>query len=167
MEVLTQVLCLAMNVYFEARSEDTKGQLAVAEVTLNRVKARNTQTISVMSCGNVSSLVGRMTARATTQSIRSMGESAANGVVRSYTDNKIVGDDVTHYHTTYNQPYWTSSYERVESWNTYFLQEEGLKNMLARDKVRIMNALNNTEAFGKRNWIAIVLKYDEGGKLAP
>ena len=33
----TALLCLALNVYFEARSEPIAGQLAVAEVTLNRV----------------------------------------------------------------------------------------------------------------------------------
>ena len=31
------LFCLALNVYFEARSEDVVGQYAVAEVTLNRV----------------------------------------------------------------------------------------------------------------------------------
>lgn len=31
------VMCLALNVYFEARGEHYDGQLAVAEVTLNRV----------------------------------------------------------------------------------------------------------------------------------
>ena len=32
------ILCLALNVYFEARAEDTASQLAVAQVTMNRVK---------------------------------------------------------------------------------------------------------------------------------
>jgi len=31
------LICLATNIYFEARGEDLRGQLAVAEVTLNRV----------------------------------------------------------------------------------------------------------------------------------
>ena len=34
-----QVLCLANNIYFEARSEPIKGQIAVAFVTLNRVQS--------------------------------------------------------------------------------------------------------------------------------
>ena len=34
----TEAECLAQNVYFEARNESTKGQLAVAFVVLNRVK---------------------------------------------------------------------------------------------------------------------------------
>jgi N-acetylmuramoyl-L-alanine amidase len=33
--------CLAQNIYFEARGEPVKGQYAVAEVTLNRTRARN------------------------------------------------------------------------------------------------------------------------------
>lgn len=36
-EAKRQVLCLANNIYFEARSESIKGQIAVAFVTLNRV----------------------------------------------------------------------------------------------------------------------------------
>ena len=36
--VLSSVLCLAMNIYGEARGESLEGQIAVAQVTLNRVK---------------------------------------------------------------------------------------------------------------------------------
>ena len=36
----TELGCLAANLYFEARSEPLKGQLAVAKVTLNRVKSK-------------------------------------------------------------------------------------------------------------------------------
>jgi spore germination cell wall hydrolase CwlJ-like protein len=35
------VVCLAENIYFEARGEPLAGQYAVAEVTLNRTRARN------------------------------------------------------------------------------------------------------------------------------
>lgn len=35
------LLCLALNVYHEARSDDLLGQLAVALVTINRTKSRN------------------------------------------------------------------------------------------------------------------------------
>jgi len=34
----TQVVCLSKNIYFEARGEDTEGQIAVAHVTMNRVR---------------------------------------------------------------------------------------------------------------------------------
>ncbi|MDX1810828.1 MAG: cell wall hydrolase [Gammaproteobacteria bacterium] len=35
-----QLRCLALNVYFEARGEPTSGQLAVAMVTMNRVRSK-------------------------------------------------------------------------------------------------------------------------------
>ena len=34
-------MCLALNIYFEARSEPIQGQIAIAEVTLNRVASTN------------------------------------------------------------------------------------------------------------------------------
>ena len=33
----TALMCMALNIFFEARSEPIQGQIAVAEVTLNRV----------------------------------------------------------------------------------------------------------------------------------
>ena len=37
----TALMCLALNIYFEARNESIAGQIAVAEVTLNRVASKN------------------------------------------------------------------------------------------------------------------------------
>lgn len=37
--MIEALLCLAMNVYFEARNQSLAGQLAVAQVTLNRVQS--------------------------------------------------------------------------------------------------------------------------------
>jgi N-acetylmuramoyl-L-alanine amidase len=37
----TALMCLALNIYFEARSEPIQGQIAIAEVTLNRVASPN------------------------------------------------------------------------------------------------------------------------------
>ena len=37
----TALLCLSTNIYFEARSEKVDGQIAVAEVTLNRVRSED------------------------------------------------------------------------------------------------------------------------------
>lgn len=36
---MTAVMCLALNIFFEARSESLEGQLMIAEVTLNRVNS--------------------------------------------------------------------------------------------------------------------------------
>ena len=40
MKVMREVECLAKNIYFEAGSEPRAGKIAVAEVTMNRVKSR-------------------------------------------------------------------------------------------------------------------------------
>lgn len=37
----TAVLCMALNIYHEARGESVKGQIAVAQVTLNRVNHKH------------------------------------------------------------------------------------------------------------------------------
>ena len=39
--VMKEVECLARNIYFEAGSEPRNGKIAVAEVTMNRVKSKN------------------------------------------------------------------------------------------------------------------------------
>ena len=39
--IAAALVCLALNIYFEARNQPTSGQIAVAEVTLNRVASRN------------------------------------------------------------------------------------------------------------------------------
>ena len=39
-EYKNEVNCLAKNIYFEARDQPTKGQLAVALVTINRAKSK-------------------------------------------------------------------------------------------------------------------------------
>ena len=39
-EYQDEVKCLAQNIYFEARDQTTKGQIAVALVTINRVESK-------------------------------------------------------------------------------------------------------------------------------
>lgn len=42
----TALLCLALNIYFEARGEPIEGQLAVAHVTINRTKENHSSICS-------------------------------------------------------------------------------------------------------------------------
>lgn len=43
MVIESAVICLAMNIYFEARGETNLGQLAVANVTINRARQNKTK----------------------------------------------------------------------------------------------------------------------------
>lgn len=42
------LLCLALNIYHEARDQSTKGMVAVAEVTLNRAEGKHKQVCDVV-----------------------------------------------------------------------------------------------------------------------
>ena len=40
-EVEREIMCLAYNIYYEARGESKKGQIAVGNVTMNRARSKN------------------------------------------------------------------------------------------------------------------------------
>ena len=128
MPVLTQaVLCLAMNVYFEARSEDMLGQLAVAEVTLNRVKSERYP-------DNVCDVVWQRKQFSWTHDGKSdtpkdeqawgRAKHIAEYALRDK-DMFVVGSGVTHYHADYVKPYWTTSYVRVRQVGNHIFYKRG------------------------------------------
>ena len=39
--MMTAAMCLALNMFFEARNEDIMGQIMVADVTMNRVESNH------------------------------------------------------------------------------------------------------------------------------
>lgn len=128
MEALTQaVLCLAMNVYFEARSEDMLGQLAVAEVTLNRVESERYP-------DNICDVVWQRKQFSWTHDGKSdvprdkVAWERALYVARTaieIEDMAVVGDGVTHYHAEYVTPYWTTSYTRVAKVGSHIFYKRG------------------------------------------
>ncbi|MFZ5610224.1 MAG: cell wall hydrolase [Pseudomonadota bacterium] len=111
--------CLAQAIYFEARSEDLEGQLAVAQVVLNRV-ADPRYPASVCSvvfqnehlpfrcqfsfaCDGRSDNPYNMQAWAIARSIAQIALS------RQWRD---LSGKATHYHAVYTEPYWVSQMER-------------------------------------------------------
>ena len=104
-----------MNVYHEARSEDLLGQLAVAEVTMNRVKSDRYP-------DNVCDVVWQRKQFSWTHDGKSdtptnlKAWKEAQRVARLAVENEgtiFVEEGITHYHADYVNPYWSSSYERV------------------------------------------------------
>ena len=108
--------CMSEAIYYEARSESLEGQLAVAEVVLNRVKSdyypddvcgvvyqgstRRTGCQFSFTCD------GSMKRRATGKSWDAAKAVAAN-VLIGWHDKPVTGG-ATHYHTDYVNPYWNS-----------------------------------------------------------
>lgn len=114
--------CLAEGIYFEARGESEKGQAAVAQVILNRVKNptypnticgvvyqnkswRNRCQFS-FACDGVKDRILSPTAYAT-----------AKRIARDVTDGKIWSDEVgdsTHYYAEYVRPSWAKRMKRMQ-----------------------------------------------------
>jgi len=123
-----EVECLALNIYHEARNQPTAGKLAVAQVTLNRVKDdRFPNTI----CGVVYQgyyLNNNPIKHKCQFSWWCDGKSDKPKEIQSWNyalmlarhmhegifDNIDVVKDATHYHAVYVKPYWTKEKKKVK-----------------------------------------------------
>lgn len=114
-EMSTQMKCLAEAVYYEARSESTEGQIAVAEVIMNRVRDHRYPN---SACGVVYQGATRTTGcqftftcdGATARKPRGTKWEAAKSIAAHVfldLDEPRTGG-ATHYHATYVNPVWNS-----------------------------------------------------------
>lgn len=133
---LTEVGCLAKNIYFEAGVEETAGKVAVAMVTVNRVldeKFPNT------ICGVVQQ--GEKTASGDMKRNRcqfswycdgkkdtpyqgenwQISQNLAQEIYELHTENKLldITDGALYYHATYVTPYWAKSMKRTTKIGTH------------------------------------------------
>lgn len=108
-----ELICLAMAVYFEARSEPVLGQAAVAQVVLNRVDS-----------DKYPSTICEVVTQGGTHRYRCQfsywcdGKAEAPGNQAAWRRAKVIArltyegkldariDDATHYHAHYVEPYW-------------------------------------------------------------
>ncbi len=120
-------LCLAEAVYYEARSEEIGGQLAVAEVVQNRVDSKYyPDTICDVVYQGHKRVTGCQFSFTCDGSLRRKprGDSWDRSVeVAAYAmmglqDETMTGD-ATHYHTDYVSPYWRSSLIHTETIGTH------------------------------------------------
>jgi spore germination cell wall hydrolase CwlJ-like protein len=119
-QVLPEMVCLALAVYYEARSEPFLGQVAVAEVVLNRAEsarypddvcdvvtqggtARHRCQFSYYCDGKPESPRNRQAWRRAV----AIAKLTRNGVISAEVH------DATHYHATYVAPFWRTHYSRV------------------------------------------------------
>ena len=112
--------CLSEALYFEARGETLKGQFAVAEVIMNRVKSTR---FPNNVCGVINQGTGRKyqcqftyTCDGNPENIREPGAYEQVGkVARAVIDGAApkLTNGATHYHTTAVRPNWASVYTRT------------------------------------------------------
>ena len=112
--------CLAEALYFEARGETVKGQFAVAEVIMNRVRSKS---FPSTPCGVVNQGTGRLFQCQFTfrcdghkEVIREpRAYERVAKVARAVLDGANVGltDGATHYHTTSVRPRWSRVFHKT------------------------------------------------------
>lgn len=112
--------CLTEAIYFEARGETTKGQIAVAEVILNRVDSRRYPNTV---CDVVTQGTGRKFACQFSYTCDGKAEIVANkkAYVKAAKIAKLMLDgqprtltkNATHYHTTAVSPRWSKKLQRT------------------------------------------------------
>ena len=117
----TALMCMALNIFFEARSEPVQGQIAVAEVTLNRVASDdypNTICEVVLQensqgcqfswwCDGKSDLPKEHNSFQTSKSLAKLMIDDGQYI-------SVVGKNATHYHTDDIKPYWSYDMVKVE-----------------------------------------------------
>jgi hypothetical protein len=130
--------CLARAVYFEARSESTLGQLAVATVILNRVKASDN---SASVCGVVYKGANRMNAcqfsfacdgKPDVPDDVAAWNTALNITTLALTTDEDIPDqqmqmvaNATYYHADYVDPYWSKSMNRLTKIGRHIFYSQG------------------------------------------
>lgn len=112
--------CLSEALYFEARGETVKGQFAVAEVIMNRVKSTR---FPGSLCGVIHQGTGKKYGCQFTYTCDGYKEviaepkafSRVSKVARAILDGKspALTDGATHYHTTAVRPRWSRVYTKT------------------------------------------------------
>lgn len=117
----TALMCMALNIFFEARSEPIQGQIAVAEVTLNRVASDdypNTICEVVLQensqgCQFSWWCDGKSDSPKEHNSFQT-SKSLAKLMIEDGQYISVIGKNATHYHTDDIKPYWSDDMVKVE-----------------------------------------------------
>ena len=112
--MLEAVMCLALNIYFEARDQNIDGQLMVAEVTMNRVADTSfpdTVCEVVWQPGAFSWTDDGKSDRPKDLKAFAQAILLANDVLNGTAP--LLGTDATFYHEKSVNPYWTTSVVEV------------------------------------------------------
>lgn len=116
----TALMCLALNIYFEARSEPIQGQIAIAEVTLNRVASTNypNDVCSVVLQENKDGCQfswwcdGKSDQPREHNSLRT-SKALAELMLNEGHHITVIGNEATHYHSNDVHPYWANDLHKI------------------------------------------------------
>lgn len=103
--------CLAQNIYHEARSEPIKGQIAVAQVTINRVKAANFKKSVCQVVFAPSQFSWTLNKHIKVRDTQAWKTSLAIAKAVLTNSIRIPNFTATHYHTRQVNPRWSRNME--------------------------------------------------------
>lgn len=121
----TAMLCLALNVYHEARGEPDAGQWAVAQVTMNRAQRDPKKVCDAVFAPRQFSWANPLTEAPTVSTRKKRAkhfmprDPVAWDKAKTIAQRALIGlgedvvGDATHYHATRVAPRWASSLEEV------------------------------------------------------
>jgi N-acetylmuramoyl-L-alanine amidase len=117
------LLCLALNVYHEARGEPIDGQLLVAETVINRSVQRNQSVCEVVYATKQYSWThDKLSDIPTDLSSVVLSVVLANTAMRG----EHLHSGTTHYHTTDITPYWSKHLARLGQYGNHIFYTEEL-----------------------------------------
>jgi spore germination cell wall hydrolase CwlJ-like protein len=108
------LVCLTMNVYWEARNQDIAGQLAVAQVTMNRVHSEEYPNSVCEVVHQHKQFSWYWDGKSDIPREEKAWETAmivADAAMHGSGHAELQG--VTHYHAVYSQPYWKDYMTKV------------------------------------------------------
>ena len=124
--------CLSLNVYWEARNQPYAGQLAVAQITMNRVRDRrfpNDVCDVVYEHKQFSWFWDGKTDRPRDQRAWDRAVAVASAAMAGSGNSAL--DGVMHYHAVYSQPYWKDHMQRVATIGDHvFYRDQGPSRQL-------------------------------------
>jgi spore germination cell wall hydrolase CwlJ-like protein len=110
------LVCLAMNVYHEARDQSIAGQVAVAQVTMNRVASPNypDDVCSVVQQHKQFSWYWDGKSDVPHEELAwQRAQMVAMGVLAGSGHADLTNPTITHYHAVYVKPYWAPTMQLV------------------------------------------------------
>lgn len=112
MTLQNALMCLALNIYHEARGESLDGQVAVAMVTMNRASWQTSRVCQVVYEKNQFSWTNRVKNHSPQEPIAwARAKRIANRVIAGHHDD--ITNGATHFHTNAVRPSWRNSLKRT------------------------------------------------------
>lgn len=110
------VMCLSMNIFFEARNQSLAGQVAVAQITMNRVASPDYPDTVCGVVNQYKQFSWYWDGKSDVPQEKAAWDRAqmvAIGVLAGSGHADLMDVNITHYHAVYVQPYWTKSMQLV------------------------------------------------------